>query len=300
MVLLIKLHIRRWWSFLNNINLYSDRWIQCYNLINIWLATWNSFHSSRNGSTLFSDIYDFNAICFFVFSLCLFIFVIRVQSESSTILPCSVGEHFFIAWFAFNVGSIDSFTHLLKSAISSDKCKKLLTLSSKKKNGASNSPGKMTFSFGRNDIFKSAQWLLICCHNCKTNDFYRVVRSWLVCLASASPVLSSLTDSWQLLFESSKRVRCWSLQFKMALILYVVLFQWSLHSWCGWWNDESFMLLELFALIALAIAIIMSISSFLFFGFCFVSSATNTLHAPSYVELSAHRTRTRTHQTLFI
>lgn len=89
------------------------------------------------------------------------------------------------------------------------------------------------------------------------------IRDW--CLAYASPVLSSLTDSWQLLFESSKRVRCWSLQFKMALILYVALFQWSLHSWCGWWNDESFMLLELFALIALAIAIIMSISSFLVF-----------------------------------
>lgn len=132
MVLLIKLHIRRWWSFLNNINLHSDRWIQCYNLINIWLATWNSFHSSRNGSTLFFDKYDFNAICFFLFSLCLFIFVIRVQSESFTILPCSVGEHFFIAWFVFNVGSIDSFTHLLKSAISSDKCNKSLTLSSEK------------------------------------------------------------------------------------------------------------------------------------------------------------------------
>lgn len=127
------------------------------------------------------------------------------------------------------------------------------------------------------------------------------IRDW--CLVYASPVLFSLTDSWQLLFESSKRVRCWSLQFKMALILYVALFQWSLHSWCGWWNDESFMLLELFALIALAIAIIMSISSFLlFFGFCFVSSATNTLHAPSYVESSAHRTHTHTHthQTLAI
>lgn len=114
---------------------------------------------------------------FFFFGL----FVIRVQSESSDRYPCSVGEHFFIAWFAFNVGSIDSLIYLLKSAISSDKCNKSLTLSSRKKNGASNSPGKMTFSFRRNfQISPMAQWLLICCHNCKINDFYRVVHSWLV------------------------------------------------------------------------------------------------------------------------
>lgn len=50
--------------FLNNINLHSDRWIQCYNLINIWLATWNSCHLSRNGFTLFFDIYDFNVFFF--------------------------------------------------------------------------------------------------------------------------------------------------------------------------------------------------------------------------------------------
>lgn len=114
--------------FLNNINLHSDRWIQFYNLINIWLATSNSCHSSRNGFILFFDIYDFNAFfSFFFFGL----FVIRVQSESSDRYPCSVGELFFIAWFAFNVGSIDSLIHLLKSAISSDKCNKSLTLSSK-------------------------------------------------------------------------------------------------------------------------------------------------------------------------
>lgn len=120
------------------------------------------------------------------------------------------------------------------------------------------------------------------------------IRDW--CLAYASPVLSSLTDSWQLLFESSKRVRCWSLQFKMALILYVALFQWSLHSWCGWWNDESFMLLELFALIALAIAIIMSISSFLVFFLDFVLSrllqTRSMLHRMLNRVLIAH---TRTH-----
>lgn len=98
MVLLIKLHIRRWWSFLNNINLNSDRWIQCYNLINIWLATWNSFHSSRNGSTLFFDKYDFNAI----FSFFFFLFA---YSSSSSVFSQRASP-------SFRVQSVSTFSSL--------------------------------------------------------------------------------------------------------------------------------------------------------------------------------------------
>lgn len=88
----------------------------------------------------------------------------------------------------------------------------------------------------------------------------------------------------------------------MALILYVALFQWSLHSWCGWWNDESFMLLELFALIALAIAIIMSISSFLFFLDFVLSRLLQTrsmLHRMLNRVLIAH-THTHTPNTCYL
>lgn len=81
--------------FLYNINLHSDRWIQCYNLINIWLATWNSCHSSRNGSTLFIDIYDFNAI-FFSFSL--WLIHLRHPCSVRNLRPISV----FSRWALFH------------------------------------------------------------------------------------------------------------------------------------------------------------------------------------------------------
>lgn len=246
------------------------------------------------------SIYTISMPFFFSFSL----WLIHLRHpcsvrESSDRYPCSVGEHFFIAWFAFNVGSIDSFTHLLKSAISSDKCNKSLTLSSEKMAQVIHRAkwhfllGGMTFSNQPNGC-----WFVVII--VKQMIFIGLfVRDW--CLAYASPVLSSLTDSWQLLFESSKRVRCWSLQFKMALILYVVLFQWSLHSWCGWWNDESFMLLELFALIALAIAIIMSISSFLFFWilFCLVCYKHAPCSIVCWIECSSH-THPHTPNTLYL